>query len=156
MFKIDLDELEETEKVKYLRVKNMSQVEFLKVQAYWAVDENFDKLQNLDFLPYYKKYKIVNINLSTLIMTADFEGLEKQQLITDDINDFRYIDIFENWENGIHLDPPVLSIIGTKISISDGRHRTICAYHIGQKCIPIAVPINFDKESYRFLLFNDD
>lgn len=138
--KIDLNDYEQDKQGRYNRVKEMIKDDLGKISPKWAVGKNYTKCSEPKFLPE-SDYTIIELNLPKLISSTNFIGLNPNKLINDDINDFRYVEIIERWEKGLYIDPPTINInIGdNRITISDGRHRTIAAYHTGAKQIPVAI-----------------
>lgn len=129
----------------------MGKKELSKINACWATGKDLAKLNN-PVLSKGRDYNIIGVNLQKLIAQAQFCELNIEKLITDDINDFRYVDILERWERGQVVDPPTLYIDESDFFFSDGRHRTIAAYHIGEIVIPIAVHKNYKREDFRKIL----
>jgi hypothetical protein len=134
---LNIENLSTSDLKRFLRIKNMSKNELEKISARWADLDNLDRFYDADLHPdnniEIKYYPIVDI-----INKGDFKELNPFKLITDHTNDMRYVHIIETWESGGYMDPPEAYSDGIKWSFTNGRHRTIAAYHIGEKCIPIA------------------
>ena len=139
--KLDYSSLTKNELNRYLRFKNMSRREFCKIHAKWAVGDNADKLFDFSLHPHFGNKIIQYFDIEDIVREGDFIGLETEVLLTDDVNDFRYVEILERWEKGLFVDPPSAHLDDSLIRFSDGRHRVIAAYHIGEKNVPIALPI---------------
>ena len=134
-FKLDLSDLTPKDQLRYIRVKNMSKAELTKLEVHWALDNYYDTALAMND----GRRKIVEVDLYKVIERSEFLELSTKTMITDHINDFRYVDIIERWEQGLPIDPPLISFAEGELLFEDGRHRTIAAYHIGETTIPVAV-----------------
>ncbi|KEZ94467.1 hypothetical protein IL45_00880 [Nonlabens ulvanivorans] len=150
--KIDLNDFEQDEQNRYNKVKKMTEEDLMKISPKWAVGKNYTKCSEPKFLPD-SDYTIIELNLSKLIESTDFIELNPYELITDDINDFRFVYIIERWDNGLFIDPPTIYLTNNdeKVRITDGRHRTIAAYHTGAELIPVAIHKSFNIERLDYL-----
>lgn len=139
---ICLEDYSEEEQARYNRIKNMSKEELSSINPAWVTQENKEQLVNASiFYGLEDDVIIINVVLQRLIDQSEFLGLDPQRLITDDANDFRFVEIIERWENGKVIDPPEVSFQenSNHITFMDGRHRTIAAYQIGAESIPVAI-----------------
>ncbi|WP_294309409.1 hypothetical protein [uncultured Chryseobacterium sp.] len=113
-----------------------------KIIPHWAVFENKNKILNPE-LKTPSEYEFINVELKILIQKAEFYGVQMNVLFTNQkLNDVRVAKILYNWDNNFFLNPPIVGICNynlSKLSLSDGRHRTKTAYFLGVKFIPIAV-----------------
>jgi hypothetical protein len=99
--------------------------------------------------------KIFYVELNKLIELADFgemmyKKLNPKKLFTGIYErDFRVVKILDHWSKGGYIDPPEICLNHLqKISFGDGRHRTIVAFHLGEKYIPVMVHLSLvDKIS---------
>ena len=150
--KIDLNDYEQDEQDRYNRVKEMTKDDLRKISPKWAVGKNYIKCSEPKFLPD-SDYTIIELNLSKLIASTNFIELNPNELITDDINDFRFVDIIERWDNDLFIDPPTIYLTNNdeKVRITDGRHRTIAAYHTGAEFIPVAIHKSFNINRFDHL-----
>jgi hypothetical protein len=143
---IDLENYSRADVERYNRVKHMGKDELALITPIWTTLEN--KQAMISSSIYYgledDKVVIVNIDLPQLVASAEFWELDPQRLITDHANDFRFVRIIERWEKGRPIDPPEIYYRenSDRIYFSDGRHRTIAAFHIGIAQIPIAIDVN--------------
>lgn len=97
--------------------------------------------------------RIFYVNINELVEKADFgeminEKLNPQKLFTGvDERDFRVAKILERWDKGGPIDPPEICLdYRNQISFGDGRHRTIIAFQLGEKRIPVLVGWNSRKK----------
>ncbi|MFD2588323.1 ParB N-terminal domain-containing protein [Croceitalea marina] len=150
--KLDLNDFDKDELKRYNRIKNLQAKELQEITPRWAVDEHVDKCSHPDFLPN-SDYIMVNLNLPKLISSSQFGELNPSKLITDDINDWRYVEIIERWGKGKFIDPPTITPHNKtkQITYIDGRHRTIAAYLTGAQTIPVAVHKTFPIENLDYL-----
>ncbi|HAZ24717.1 MAG TPA: hypothetical protein DEQ87_13710 [Algoriphagus sp.] len=84
----------------------------------------------------------VKVSTNDLVKLIDFGELNPSTLFSNDrASNMRFVTTLDLWEKAQPVDPPTVSpenVNGEfRIGISDGRHRTILAYHIGADCIPI-------------------
>gem|GEM_PF-4908832 len=141
--KICLEDYSKLDQLRYLRVKNMSQTELSAIKPLWTDTTTKNKIYSsgIYFGLEDKTTSIITVDIKKLILKSDFISLNPESLISDDINDFRFVEIIERWEQSLFIDPPEISFQqNTKNYIfTDGRHRTISAYQIGVHSIPVAV-----------------
>lgn len=97
--------------------------------------------------------RLFYVDLNELIEKADFgemmyKKLNPKKLFTGvDERDFRVAKILERWNKGGMIDPPEIFIDHKKqINFGDGRHRTIVAFQLGEKRIPILVDWRIRKK----------
>ena len=109
----------------------------------WAIDTNIDKA-----LPWSKKdqtnddYKLIWVDIRKLMaaVTSDF------RLDLDDpeggpnVIKGRIEKAIDHLQQGGHMDPPLVSLGYNGIDFTDGRHRLVAAYRLGDKTAPIIVP----------------
>ncbi|AGC78324.1 ParB-like nuclease family protein [Nonlabens dokdonensis] len=150
--KIDLNEYEQDDQDRYNRIKELTKDDLSRISPKWAFGKNHLKCTDPKFFPD-SDYVIIQLNLPKLISSTNFIELNPNKLITDDINDFRYVEIIERWKIGLFIDPPIISLANNeeKIRIIDGRHRTIAAYLTGAEMIPVAVHKSFNIERLEHL-----
>lgn len=88
-------------------------------------------------------YNIYIVNLAELIDKSEFLGFDPSVLFIGEYgSDSKIVTTLTQWENGGFIDPPTVTIYPyktNKVSITDGRHRTKLAYHLGCENIPIAI-----------------
>lgn len=128
--------------------RKMNSCELNMIKAKWAVGDKRSKMFNDP-----EGYSIFLVNIEELISKVDFgemgfEKMNPSKLFTNvDISDFRIAKILEHWRNGGYVDPPALYLNSfNQLYISDGRHRTISAFHLGEKNIPVAVPCSLIED----------
>lgn len=134
---LDLNCLSEENYNRYNRVKNLTKAELSKISARWALTENINKVYGVTYTPNY--HHVVWVNTFEIIKNADFKELNPNFLITGDVNDMRFVKIIEHWEANKYLDPPVVRFDGKVYCFTDGRHRTIAAFQIGETQLPLAL-----------------
>lgn len=122
--------------------------ELKMINVKWAVGDKINHILN-DF----EDYSFFYVNLEELIKKVDFgemgfKKMNPNELFTDvDVSNFRIAKILKQWRNGGYIDPPSLCLDSfNKLYISDGRHRTIGAFHLGETNIPVAVPSSLVKD----------
>lgn len=115
--------------------------EIKKIQVQWACGINKK----------YRRYpikgtKLFYVELEKLIATVDFgemgyQKLDPQRLFTGvEDRDFRIARALYHWDQNGYIDPPeIFPEHSQNITFADGRHRTIAAFHIGEKHIPVLV-----------------
>lgn len=111
------------------------------IRPKWAFGADIDHMQDGSLHPLFGNYTIFLVDVNELISKVDFISLNPSHLFSgDEASDSRVAKIIDDWTNGRFIDPPTLSTHtdGT-LSLSDGRHRSIVAYHIGVKTIPVAI-----------------
>lgn len=150
--KLDLNDFDEEKLKRYNRIKSMDKKDLKKIKPNWATGENVDECSHPNFLPD-SDYQIIHLNLPRLIASSNFLELNPQKLISDETNDWRYVDIIERWETGKFIDPPTITpnLKKEEITYIDGRHRTIAAYLTGAETIPVAVHKSFNIEKLDYL-----
>jgi hypothetical protein len=154
--KVSLDR-QESSIIKHYR--NRAFDELKKIRPSWAFGDNSDKLWDRRQLPSYEAYTIFKVDTAELVNNSLFYEVDVNQLFTNDLtNNYRVARILYNWENGIHLDPPTLSLRDDhrgKLTFLDGRHRTKVSYLLGFKMIPLAVEL-IDVEAVRTIITLND
>lgn len=110
------------------------------IEPYWAYGLFADKLLDFSLHPINEQYVFATVCLSSLVANAEFFEFDLQHLFTgEELNDHRVSRILFHWENKGYLDPPQISVEPDGIiKFADGRHRTKCAFFLGQGEIPIA------------------
>ncbi|MCF6276713.1 MAG: hypothetical protein L3J07_02570 [Candidatus Magasanikbacteria bacterium] len=126
--------------------KNKSLFEINKIIVKWAYGTNKKYLSKYYKLIGLKDYSIYLVNTKELINKADFGEMGHTKLKPDilfngiDERDFRIAKLLEHWGDGGFIDPPEIFINNLpNISFNDGRHRTIVAFHLGEKEIPVII-----------------
>ena len=135
------------------RYRNKTLSEIRKIEARWSCGA-YEKY-SLYSMRKSEGYEIFYVELKELIESADFgemmyEKLNPKKLFTDIYErDFRIVKILDQWSKKRYIDPPEICLNHLqKISFGDGRHRTIVAFHLGEKYIPVMVHSSlFDKLS---------
>lgn len=122
--------------------RKMDSFELSKIKVKWAIREN-SKYMRGDF----EDYSFFIVNLYELIAKVnfgemDFCRMDPNKLFTESINsNYRIARCLDHWRNSKYIDPPRISLDSLdSVSISDGRHRTITAFQLGEKEIPVAIP----------------
>ena len=97
---------------------------------------------------YAEGYRLFYVELKALIDSADFGEMGHAKLepskLFNGVNerDFRVVQVLDHWRNGGFIDPPEICLDRSqKITFGDGRHRTVTAFHIGKKEIPVFVHV---------------
>jgi len=139
------------EMINLYRSKTLSEIK--KIEARWAC--GIYKKHSLYPMRKSEGYEIYYVKLNELIESADFgemmyKKLNPKKLLTGIYErDFRVVKILDCWSKGGYIDPPEICLNSLQqISFGDGRHRTIVAFHLGEKYIPVVVHSSlFDKIS---------
>lgn len=90
-------------------------------------------------------YSVFVADLEELLLKADFGDMGNTKLRTDvlfagvDERDYRIANVLKSWEERTRIDPPAIFADNLSIYFDDGRHRTIVAFHLGEKEIPVMV-----------------
>ncbi len=129
--------------------KKLTKKELLKIKPIWAFDNNLFR----DF----DGYIFAWANVFELVKKSEFGAMG------GDINPYvlfserengnqRIAEVLYRWENGMLIDPPTIHCdrFGT-IKMSDGRHRLITAFHLGEKQIPVAIDTSNKETISKFL-----
>ncbi len=110
-----------------------------EIKVLWAISKK-------DMLYGMRGRRLFYVDLNELVEKADFgemmyKKLNPQRLFTGvDERDFRVAKILERWNKGDLIDPPEIFLDHKKqINFGDGRHRTIVAFQLGEKRIPVLV-----------------
>lgn len=130
------------EMINLYRDKTLTDLKKIKVR--WACG-SYKKYSRLPVLKS-EGYEIFYVELDDLIKLADFgemmyAKLNPKKLFTGIYErDFRVVKVLDHWNKNGYIDPPEISVDSSKkISFSDGRHRTVTAFHLGEKEIPVIV-----------------
>lgn len=108
-----------------------------KLKPLWACYSNFDKC----IQPPQKEYIVHNTNIIALI---DETNLEKYFNLNNILNgdaksNSRILNILERWNRKLYIDPPIIMRNNNFYQFRNGRHRTIAAYYLKVKTIPIFI-----------------
>jgi len=121
-------------------------LERIKVQ--WACGE-FSKHHSRDI----DGYDVYWTDTKELVEQVAFGNMDRGEINYKKLfgngptSDQRIALTLHHWENGQYMDLPELGGINFgKLTIGDGRHRTIAAYHLGEKQMPIAIPKELTKD----------
>lgn len=93
-------------------------------------------------------YKLFYVEMRVLLELADFEEVgnapvEPLKLFKDiPERDFRVAKVLDHWSKGEYIDPPEVYVHFSKLVFSDGCHRTVAAFHIGEDVIPIYIHVS--------------
>ena len=122
------------------KYRSLTHSELLNIKPRWAFKDNIDKISNHNLDPYFNSYEIVSFKTKNIVTRVNFLELDPKVLFTrDDASDYRVAKILDDWQNMKFIDPPTLSIsLEGQLTFSDGRHRTIVAYHLKELEMPIA------------------
>lgn len=130
------------EMINLYRDKKLTEIQ--KIKARWACGTY--KKHSLYPVRKTEGYEIFYVDLKELIGSADFgemmyEKLNPKKLFTGIYErDFRIVKVLDQWNKKGYIDPPEISVDHLqKIVFGDGRHRTITAFHLGEKEIPVVV-----------------
>ena len=104
-------------------------------------------------------YRVFYIDLNQLIHLGNFGEMDGVELAPHHLftggekRDYRVAKVLYHWSNDGYIDPPEIypSNRSQKISFTDGRHRTIAAFHIGEKQIPVLIHKSFIQEMSRII-----
>ena len=115
--------------------------EIKKIKARWAFGVNRKRV----FRPS-QGCCVFFVELKKLVGAADFgemmfAPLNPRELFSGiDERDFRVAQVLAHWDKGGYIDPPEICLnrLG-HVTFGDGRHRTIAAFHLGEKKIPVRV-----------------
>lgn len=124
--------------------RNKDLIDIKKIKAYWACGVNQEYAM---YIPSnFEEYSVFYVNLKKLINLAEFgemmhEKMNPQYLFTEIYErDFRIVKVLDRWNKKEYIDPPELGLdYQGKIIFHDGRHRTVVAFHIGEKEIPVMI-----------------
>jgi len=113
-------------------IRNISLTERQKIKPLWLCNEIEIRNSNKHnvILKEIRITKILGIiKLTSVLNTTDiFENEPK--------NNRRIMSILRAWKHGIGIMPPTINYEDS-ISFLDGRHRTLAAYFLGAKTIPV-------------------
>lgn len=85
-------------------------------------------------------YKIFYVRTIDIVHRVNFLGLNPKALdLSDESNKDSYLHIINSWKNGRFIDNPTLTLTQNELRFSDGRHRTILAYHLGETALPVLI-----------------
>jgi hypothetical protein len=119
--------------------RKMENSKLSKIKVCWATNKK-------DMKYGMKGCRMFYVNLKELVEKAYFgemicEKLNPQRLFTGvDERDFRVAKILERWDKKGPIDPPEICLdYKGRINFGDGRHRTIVAFQLGEKIIPVLV-----------------
>jgi hypothetical protein len=109
----------------------------------WAYANDSDNIFDMRLHPKTEEYLIFLVYTRGLIEISEFHEVNSDILFTGNIlNDGRVATILHRWDNNQFIDPPTVGILianKSKLSFSDGRHRTKTTYLLGHEQIPIAI-----------------
>lgn len=123
--------------------KEKEPVEIKKIQVKWACGKNRNKATRR--YRYAGGYRLFYVNLKALVGSADFGEMGYSKLqpykLFNGVNerDYRVVQALDHWSQDGFIDPPEIYPDRQKVAFADGRHRTIAAYHLGKKEIPVYV-----------------
>jgi hypothetical protein len=132
----------------------MDREELTKIVPVWISENSKEYSEGIDF----DRYCIIDVNVKHLLKSVELIGLPTDEIFTDDINDLRYVTTLERWQNNKPVDPPTINISDTnknKLTISDGRHRTVLTNCLKQKNIPILVNKNSKDSILKIIASNE-
>jgi len=100
-------------------------------------------------------YQLFYVDIKELVNLSEFgemghARLNPHQLFSGiDGQDLRIARILDHWNKGGYIDPPEIYFSNSqKLGFSDGRHRTIAAFHLGVEKIPVIMHLSsIDKVS---------
>jgi hypothetical protein len=130
-------------KEQYIRFRKLGVEGLQNIRPVWAIGELID--QNTMVWPKPNNdYAHIKVKTNRLIELLDFGELNPEILFSDDkASDIRYVTTLDRWEWCLAVDPPEIGVEKNNgklnLKISDGRHRAILAYHLGEDCIPIYI-----------------
>ena len=136
--KTTYENLSKEESVRLNKFLRLPMAELKKIKPVWVVEENKSEAY---FGPF-DEYEIEYISPKLLIDNANMLNLPTDKLFNNDIDDFRYINTLERWQNKQSVDPPRIRInnsLEKAIEFGDGRHRAILGYILEEQSIPILV-----------------
>jgi hypothetical protein len=98
------------------------------------------------------KGTVIEVNPNMLIQKCYDLGMPSEKPFNNDARDIWFAKNLEKWEKGIAVNPPDVERYGDdQVVITDGKHRAILAYYLGQETMPIEVP-TADAEQIREML----
>lgn len=123
------------------RYRDKKPTELKKIKARWACGVNRKRV----FRPS-QGCRVFYVEPKNLVGAADFgemmfAPLNPRELFSGiDERDFRVAQVLDHWSKNGYIDPPeiYLNHFG-QVAFGDGRHRTIAAFHLGEKKIPVRV-----------------
>lgn len=126
--------------------RNKKLYETNKIKARWACGENIKHLFSISTSSL-QDYSIFFVKIRDLINGIDFGemkgiALNPKVLFNGvDERDWRIAKILNHWEKCEYIDPPEICMdcYSQNIDFSDGRHRTIAAFHLGEEKIPVII-----------------
>ena len=126
-------------KINAFRDKDIVEIRKIKVRWAYGVNRKYRKFP-------LRGYRFFYVDLKYLIDSADFGemmsiGLNPQKLFNGvDERDYRIAMLLDHWSKDGYIDPPEIGLNNSgRISFGDGRHRTITAFHLGEKEIPVVI-----------------
>ncbi|WP_339869371.1 hypothetical protein [uncultured Algoriphagus sp.] len=136
-------EREKHQEKQYEKFKGLGVEGIQNINPVWATGKFMDQ-NMMNRLEPNGSYAHIQVSTIGLIEEVDFGELNPKILFSGDMaSDMRFVTTLDRWEGGLPVDPPELGIDinNGKINfkVSDGRHRAILAFHLGEDCIPVYV-----------------
>lgn len=134
--------------------KNIKEIRSIKIR--WAHGSNKEH-----YFEYLENHSVFMVKTKELINKIDFgemgfKKLNPHVLFNGTIvSDGRIAKALEHWEKNNFMDPPILALKSSNLYIVNGRHRTIVAFHLGEKTIPVAIPNDQINEIGQILNLNN-
>jgi hypothetical protein len=116
------------------------------IKPIWACGKDIRRLYNQTLHPNAGEYSIQYVFVEEIVNFSDFMGINPFQLFGNgELSDYRVAKIIAQWEGKKHIDPPIIynccSNNGKKLAFLDGRHRTVVAFHLKVKQMPVALKL---------------
>lgn len=132
--------------------KNKKTEDLKNIKIKWAVGLYKEKM-SLSCQSYLDGYLFFYVKTDQLIYKANFGEMRyvplQPEILFNGVNerDWRIAKILDYCNDNLYLDPPIISVDKYgKLSFDDGRHRTIVAFNLGKKKIPVAIHLDHVKE----------
>lgn len=109
---------------KWLAKYSLAPIDNLK-PLWTCIPEKNDTIYNADII---KLIEVTNLGKS----------FDLNNIFKDDVrSNSRILNILERWNRKLYVDPPTIIRNNDSYIFKDGRHRTIAAYHLQIKTIPV-------------------
>lgn len=131
---------------------DMSLDDLKNIIPIWAVGSDEDYLYDHSIHSSANKHEVFKISTDELA-AADIKLMPDMSslFLDDESEDYRIMTTLEQWENGKHIDPPILIVQNNRISISDGRHRLKICILLDIPELPIAIENSSVYEAKKLL-----
>lgn len=124
--------------------------QLLESKVQWAIGKHIDKGTNLhQHNTESEDFTTITVDIKKLFdNTIDMQRLSTKGTGGPNAKQFRIKNAKQFWEQGGHMDLAVISYDSyhKRIQFTDGRHRLVAAYQMGEKNAPVlAYTKNLDK-----------